>query len=274
MAPYPAERSVWSSPGRRVGTIAKHDPAELQTTSVAEASVDFGVFVARGTTFGLVKPSATDTGVYEGVSLESAHAGNYDASAFIAKDVVPVLRRGFASVKIDTDNKPSAGGTVYVYSDSGKEGYLKSTDDGTTKYLVGGVRIEYVGDNYAVVYLDGSAILNAIVAAPDTTAPTVSDGTITFTSVTSNEVELYWEKATDDVTSSGKLVYAVYRSTSDNISTVSDAETNGTKVTEDKNINTAADSGLTTATTYYYNVVVADEAGNKTAYTANSVTTT
>ncbi|WP_240421852.1 fibronectin type III domain-containing protein, partial [Paenibacillus periandrae] len=66
----------------------------------------------------------------------------------------------------------------------------------------------------------------------------------------------------------------VYQSSSNNLDTVANIETNGTAVgSYTADIGTYSVTGLTESTTYYFNVIVKDEAGNKTAYTTKQVTT-
>ncbi|ABZ82764.1 multidomain protein with s-layer homology region, ig motif, i-set domain, pkd domain [Heliomicrobium modesticaldum Ice1] len=115
---------------------------------------------------------------------------------------------------------------------------------------------------------------DAAPAQPDTTPPAVADGTITAGSLTHNRVTLSWSKATDDVSPQGALRYRVYYSDSDNIASVTDAVYNGTAAGDyATDIGTKEITGLNSNTTYYFNVIVMDEAGNKTAYTMTSVTT-
>lgn len=111
-------------------------------------------------------------------------------------------------------------------------------------------------------------------SAPDTTPPTVIDGTIGTSSLTDTEVTLNWNKATDNESSKEALQYLVYRSNSNNIATVESMEANGTaEGTYEADIGTKEITGLTEDTTYYFNVIVKDEAGNKTAYTMKEITT-
>ncbi len=111
-------------------------------------------------------------------------------------------------------------------------------------------------------------------SAPDTTPPTVADGTIGTSSLTDAEVTLNWNKATDNESPQETLQYLVYRSNSNNIDTVENMEVNGTaEGTYAADIDTKEITGLTGSTTYYFNVIVKDEDGNKTAYTMKEVTT-
>ena len=86
-------------------------------------------------------------------------------------------------------------------------------------------------------------------------------------SASHNSIRIRWEKAADNETVQEKLVYRVYYSQSNNIRTVGAIERNGTPVgdyeadIQEKNI-----TGLSPNTNYLFNVIVKDEAGNKTAY--------
>ncbi len=120
----------------------------------------------------------------------------------------------------------------------------------------------------------GAAGAYEYVAAGDTTSPTVSDGTITTSSVTSTSLTLSWTKATDDTSAQNALVYRVYRSSSNNIDSVANIYANGTAVNASTtDIATLDVSSLDPATTYYFNIVVADEAGNSAVYTTKSQVT-
>jgi hypothetical protein len=91
-----------------------------------------------------------------------------------------------------------------------------------------------------------------------------------------NTASLIWGAATDDRTKQDDLRYFVYLSSNNNITTVAECMANGTLLNENGTLNiTNYDvTGLISGTTYYFNVVVSDEAGNKSAYHAVSLTTT
>jgi hypothetical protein len=110
----------------------------------------------------------------------------------------------------------------------------------------------------------------------DTTAPTPGNsGTITTSSVSGTTLTLNWTAARDEVTAESELQYAVYQSSASNISAVSDCEDNGTLLQDyTANLTTQTVSGLSLSTTYYFNVIVKDRAGNKAAYTIKEQTTT
>jgi hypothetical protein len=86
---------------------------------------------------------------------------------------------------------------------------------------------------------------------------------------------LSWKKAQDLVTPQSSLVYNVYYSTSDNINSVTDAETMGMAWTGNPgtDIASATINGLTQDTQYWFNVVVDDVAGNQDHYMAITDTT-
>jgi hypothetical protein len=117
---------------------------------------------------------------------------------------------------------------------------------------------------------------SATAAVPDGTAPMPGNGgTIITSNLGSSGVTLNWTKATDDISSQSQLLYEVRRSNSNNIDSVLRAEAYGSIVQAySPNISSAVMTGLTPDTTYYFNVIVKDAAGNRTAYVPRSVTTT
>ncbi len=98
-------------------------------------------------------------------------------------------------------------------------------------------------------------------------------GLLTFSDTNSNSTILSWTQSVDNVSIQSSLEYKVVQSESNNIDTVDNAEPNGTLV-QDWVFNTTNVSvtGLTSGTTYYFNVLVRDEAGNTNIYTMNSET--
>lgn len=109
----------------------------------------------------------------------------------------------------------------------------------------------------------------------DTTPPTAGNsGTLATASVTASGLTLNWTKGTDDTSAQADLRYIVYYSTSNNISSAANAVANGTAANSyTYNINTLSIAGLSPSTTYYFNVVLKDQAGNTAAYTATSAAT-
>jgi len=109
----------------------------------------------------------------------------------------------------------------------------------------------------------------------DTTAPNIGNmGSIVVSNVTSSGLTLSWTAGTDAITPQGSLQYLAYFSTSNNLSSVSNAETNGTAIgSYAAGITTVNVTGLTDSTTYYFNLVIRDEAGNKNIYSTISQAT-
>ncbi|MCS5501714.1 InlB B-repeat-containing protein [Lysinibacillus sp. A4] len=110
---------------------------------------------------------------------------------------------------------------------------------------------------------------------PNNSPPTITNGAITPSNITTSGVQLDWAKASDDITAQEDLEYQVYQSSSNNIDTVSTIELNGTPLggyTKDSNSFNV--TGLVANTTYYFNVIVKDIDGNKSAYMMQEVTIT
>ena len=117
----------------------------------------------------------------------------------------------------------------------------------------------YLGGDFTGLVYEG--------LVPDTTAPTPgSSGTITTASVLDTSLTLNWTKATDDTDVQASLQYLAYRSLSSNLDSVSEIEAGTAIGTYTADINTKSVTGLTAKTTYYFNVIVKDTAGNKAAY--------
>ena len=124
---------------------------------------------------------------------------------------------------------------------------------------------------------------NAMATAQTSGAKTLSDltapaaggsGVVTAGDSSTNSVPLSWTAAADDVTAQAGLQYKIVRSSSNNMTTVSDAESNGTIVQDwTANVTSVSASNLSAGTTYYFNVIVKDSAGNKTIYTSVSKAT-
>lgn len=112
--------------------------------------------------------------------------------------------------------------------------------------------------------------VKAVLAFTDSVVPTLSSGVLSTSSVTASAFNVDFTKATDDTSAQSALVYKLYTSLSNNISSVANAEANGTLQDTQTDVVQLSASGLNDSTTYYFNVVVQDEAGNKTAYTSNS----
>ncbi len=107
------------------------------------------------------------------------------------------------------------------------------------------------------------------------TAPTPgASGVLTLSSIGKTSVTVSWTAATDDKTAQAAIQYLVYYSTKNNITVLADTKANGTAVGSlTANITTKAITGLTVGTTYYFNVIAQDSAGNQTVYVNNNANT-
>jgi hypothetical protein len=120
-----------------------------------------------------------------------------------------------------------------------------------------------------------SAILFLAACAPSNGTPDTAPidliqpatGDTSLVSQKVKELGISWTSGSDNVTISTNLEYAVYISTSDNISTLTEAQSNGTPVLAwTKNHTSVAIGGLAGDTNYYVGVFVRDEAGNINRY--------
>ncbi len=108
----------------------------------------------------------------------------------------------------------------------------------------------------------------------DDLAPPEPGSGITFSDVGHAAMSVSWGAAADDRTAEALLEYKLVRSASGNISTVDDAEANGTTVMNwTADTLTAGASGLDPSTLYHFAVLVRDESGNKAVYPAQSQST-
>jgi hypothetical protein len=117
---------------------------------------------------------------------------------------------------------------------------------------------------------------NKFTTEADATAPTVTAGSLATDNVLSDALTLDWTAASDDVTAVASLKYYVYQKSGGTFTVDGNGlPTDGTLLNAGgtAGIATYAVTGLTPLTTYWFNVVVEDEAGNRTAYTAVNETT-
>jgi hypothetical protein len=120
-----------------------------------------------------------------------------------------------------------------------------------------------------------SSTATVTVTLSDTTAPTPGNsGLIQISGITTSGMNLLWSSATDNVSLQTAIQYEVRRSTSNNINTVANAEANGTIAQAyATNLLAATIAGLNHSTTYFFNVIAKDEAGNKAVYAVQTATT-
>lgn len=142
-------------------------------------------------------------------------------------------------------------------------------------------------DTVPVTTLVNGSVLRAIACSPgmadsfvtsgsyiyETTAPTVGTP-IAFGGVSDSSINASWGPASDNITTAANLQYRIVRALSSAaIDTVAEVDAvSGADLVQDYTANTTsiASSGLTALTTYWFAVVVKDEAGNKSIYTPQS----
>ncbi|MCU0846975.1 MAG: fibronectin type III domain-containing protein [Spirochaetes bacterium] len=99
-------------------------------------------------------------------------------------------------------------------------------------------------------------------------------GNITTANITETSVDLFWATAADSATPRENLQYRVYRSETNNIRTIAEIDFNGSPATIwQRDIYYARIESLSTAKTYYFNVVVMDESGRRSCYRSVSAVT-
>ncbi len=113
---------------------------------------------------------------------------------------------------------------------------------------------------------------DAVLSSVNAAAPVIGTA-ISFTNVTSTSLTIQWGAATDDVTAQADLSYKLLYSGSDNLTTLTDAETNGTVVFDwTANTLTANILSLSATTTYFFATLVKDADGNKALYSGSTST--
>lgn len=109
----------------------------------------------------------------------------------------------------------------------------------------------------------------------DTTVPIVGgSGILTSTKVVANPaltVTVNWTAATDNLSLPANLSYLLYYSTSSSFDTVAQVEAGTAVGSYATSITSSIATGLLVNTIYYFNVIVKDEAGNKSIYTKINV---
>jgi hypothetical protein len=161
--------------------------------------------------------------------------------------------------------KMAHGFKTYEY---GTEAHFGGLFQGTTHYFNVVVKDES-GNKTAYTMVHATTLKDTIPPTPG------GDGAITAGGITANSITLSWEAASDNVESHANLGYIVYKSTSNNISTVQDCKDNGTQIGSIAyGIKTKTVEGLDPGTTYYFNVLVKDGGGNEAVYTMTEGITT
>jgi hypothetical protein len=141
------------------------------------------------------------------------------------------------------------------------------------------VSIESTGlaEGHYQVYLVDSAenVSDPEDIAIDYTVPAVASKDITLSDITYSSIRLTWNEADDNFTDAAKLEYVIYKSLANNLDSVESIEANGTVAANEDITGTTgfAVTGLNGRTAYYLNIIVKDQAGNKSCYNSASART-
>lgn len=118
-----------------------------------------------------------------------------------------------------------------------------------------------------------NAVLYSSIPAPQSSLLVVNRGALYPSNMTTSGVTLNWTSAADSGSSNETLFYRVYYSTSNNLTTLANVETNGTAAGDFVAASTnKAVTGLTGGSTYYFNVVAKNNNGFKQIYTSRALT--
>lgn len=136
--------------------------------------------------------------------------------------------------------------------------------------------ISSTGSIYTINHVQGKIDITCTITGTGISSGPIPGNSeiITVTDITQNSLTLNWTNATE--VAPGNLSYYVFQSKSANISTVGECMNHPELLLngEPININTYAVSGLSPNTTYYFNVIVADDNMGVAAYKMVSAKTT
>jgi hypothetical protein len=135
--------------------------------------------------------------------------------------------------------------------------------------------------NYSITVMDSFGSTNSTtltISITDKTPPNPINPILNVTNNNGTSLTLSWEPAADNFSSSANLQYAVYQKLDEtnSIPNFNDPATvtSGTLVRNYSTVTTASITGLTPEkSAYWFNIVVMDEAGNKSVYTQKMVNT-
>jgi fibronectin-binding autotransporter adhesin len=178
-------------------------------------------------------------------------------------------------------NNRAIGGSGFQAGSGHGAGLFSKTGTATVRYCTFS---DHTATDYASIYADGATLslsgsvlanavggVNEIYAEVDG-APPVPGNAGTLTSNASGNVAIIsWTAASDDVGPASRLEYLPVYSLSNDIATVSAAETNGTAIGGWATDIASQSVDMGGTGTFYYNVLVRDAVGNKAAYTTQSI---
>ncbi len=246
-------------PVRSQATLASEETTDTTTDTTPPAPGASGALTFTGSTttgFTVEWTQATDDVSSASVLLYRVY------SSTIASDVATL------SAITATDSTAVLQGLVVGESSLA----LRELTTDTTYYVNVVVSDEF--ENKAV-YTAGSTTTAQI---PDTTPPVPQNtGILVFSNKTATGATVAWTAATDDRSNASTLLYEVYYSrTSSDVATLAaildpdSTATSGGFITGDTHL---VLTGLLSSAVYHVNVVVSDEEGNQSTYTAGSFIT-
>jgi len=204
-----------------------------------------------------------------------------------APELVTLAKGTTTSIVIEwepaSDNKSAAATLVYevFYSESAVAKTVDTIENTSSggKANGGSVSTEVTGLTpgtqyyFYIVVTDqagNKAVYPVKQASTSSTPPNPrvgNDGQIVVSNIEESSLKLTWTPATDDSTPAADLQYAVWRSAEQNINSPGDIEANGTlEKNFEGNYTTFSATGLSPSSTYYFNIVVKDNDGNKSSY--------
>ncbi|WP_034861266.1 S-layer homology domain-containing protein [Ruminiclostridium cellobioparum] len=211
--------------------------------------------------FGAAPPASIIEITQQPESITNVLVGSISGSLSVAASVTPAGPLSYQWYQNTTDS--NTGGTAV--SGANGESFAIPTA------LTAGTYYYFCEVSAGSTSVRSNAARVNVSAVADKTAPTPGGaGAIQLESAASATpiVKLTWTKATDNLSAQNKLKYFVYRSTSNNIGTASECENNGILLNSGGTADIATHnlSNPEVDTTYYFNIVVQDESGNRAAY--------
>lgn len=278
--------SIVIAAGQTTGTATI--TTETDTTDENDETVIVDItYVTNGTEDGSQQVTATisDDDALPTLSIDDPSITEGDAGTVNLQYTVTLSAASGKTVTVDyttADGTATSAGGDYATT----SGTITFNPGQITKIITVVISGDTLEENSETVLVNLSGSSNATIAdsegsgtitndEADTTVPVFGGGgIITIGSVTSGTIDLSWSAASDNITLPSNLQYKVVLSFSSNITTVVDAESNGT-VAQDwtSNLMSKQATGLSPSTLYYFNIIVKDESGNKTIYTTASTTT-
>ncbi len=247
----------------------------LDTSDITAESYNFTVSPA------MLGAGETKT-VTANIEDQAGNPSSFSSSLILNIDITgPTISFNSTPATPSTDTTPTWNWTAsdgigsgiaesrYIY-DSGSETSTTlssftapSQSDGTHSFRVRAVDI---AGNTSSLTSTSYIVINAL--------PPTAGGGLTYASLWGFGASFGWNAATDAVTPQSSLEYKLVRSSSSNISTVTDAQNNGNTVMNwSSNTTSYTVNNLSPSTTYYFNVIVRDSLGNMSVYTTVSVIT-